>query len=53
VARPDHHEDALELAETEAAEGRDAAAVRLARNMVADLTGQLSRLEHLEDRADG
>ena len=49
----DRHEDALDLAETEVEEGRDAAAVRLARDMVTDLTEQVSALERLEDRTGG
>ena len=46
----DQHEDALDLAETEVEEGRDAAAVRLAREMAARLEQQVAQLERLEDR---
>ena len=46
----DQHDDALDLAETEVEEGRDAAAVRLARDMARRLTDQVSQLERLEDR---
>ena len=46
----DQHEDALDLAETEVEEGRDDAAVRLAREMVTRLEQQVSELERLEDR---
>lgn len=49
----DQHEDALDLAETEVAEGRDDAAVRLARQMVARLERQVTELERLEDRVGG
>jgi len=48
----DQHEDALDLAETEVEEGRDAAAVRLAREMKARLEQQVARLERLEDQVD-
>jgi uncharacterized protein (DUF305 family) len=45
----DHHEDALDLAETEVEEGRDADAVRVARDMAKRLTEQVRQLERLED----